>query len=79
MGDTWVDVEMVGWGVFRVGGRYGKLYVWDDYPDDGEHDGYGVLRNYDGSDLYEIVGEKRDENGIVMAMSLFPFCLPKGR
>lgn len=52
-----VLAEMIGWGIFRIDG---KLYVWDDYDDNEEHEGYGLLVRED--DRMEIMGIERDEN-----------------
>lgn len=65
------EVEVSGLGVVRIGGFFGKTYVWDDYPDDKEHDGYGVLVK--GDDRKEIVGILRNEFDKVIAMDLVEF------
>lgn len=61
---------MVGWGVFKVEGLNG-LWVWDDYPDDADHDGYGVLIS--GDEMYEIAKNIRDEKDRIVGMELVPF------
>lgn len=64
-------VEELGMGVYRVGGYYGKMHFWDDYPDDKKHEGYGVLVK--GDDRKEIVGILRNEFDKVIAMDLVDF------
>lgn len=64
-------VDMVGYGVFKTEHTTG-LWVWDDYPDDREHKGYGCLRNADGV-MHEIVKIERDEEENIVAMELEPF------
>ena len=63
-----VDVKVVGWGIFKIGD---DLVIWDDYPDDGEHKGYGILISYvDGTYFGEIQGVERDDYENVKAFIL---------
>lgn len=55
-------VEKIGWGIYRMDGR---IWVWDDYPDDAEHDGYGVLVRGDGKERKEIVRNFYEGNEVV--------------
>ena len=43
----------------------GRIWVWDDYPDDAEHDGYGVLVRGDGKERKEIVRNFYEGNEVV--------------
>ena len=65
------QVEVVGLGLCRIDGFYGKTYFWDDYPDEKEHDGYGVLVK--GDDRKEIVGILRNGFDKVIAMDLVDY------
>lgn len=78
-----LSVEMVGWGIFMVDSFPG-FWVWDDYPDNEEHDGYGVLYSYDGKTVFgnacfEICGQHRNEKDRVVSMTLVPFLRDKIR
>lgn len=64
------NVKFVGWGVFRIEGRDG-LWAWNDYLDDEEHDGYGVMCH--GDEMLEIVKNVRDEKDVIIGMELVPF------
>lgn len=64
------NVKFVGWGVFRIEGRDG-LWAWNDYPDDEDHDGYGVMCHED--EMLEIVKNVRDEKDVIIGMELVPF------
>ena len=66
----WCKVEMVGWGVYRVEALGMMRYIWDDYPDEGYHDGVGLLVRADWKEAYEILGIERDEKGNPLAMTL---------
>ena len=60
-----MKVELIGWGIYRGNG---KIWSWEDYPDDKEHDGYGIL--VCGSEVKEIIRNVRDEQNNVVEVEV---------